>query len=110
MKAPWTRRRRHEKGADSMEQTNAVKRTGMIGLGAMGLQFARHMQRKGFDVVGYDINADAVRRAESDGIGRRGSPAEIGKHAEVVVVMVATDEQVESVVEGAGSRTCCMSA
>src|ERR1700688_940742 len=85
-----------------MDQTNAVKRTGMIGLGAMGLQFARHMLRKGFDVAGYDINADAVRRAENDGIRHRGSPAEIGKHAEVVVVMVATDEQVVSVVEGSG--------
>jgi len=85
-----------------MDQTNTVKRTGMIGLGAMGLQFARHMLRKGFDVAGYDINADAVRRAENDGIRHRGSPAEIGKHAEVVVVMVATDEQVESVVEGSG--------
>jgi len=85
-----------------MDQTNTVKRTGMIGLGAMGLQFARHMQRKGFDVAGYDINADAVRRAENDGIKHHGSPAEIGKHAEVVVVMVATDEQVESVVEGSG--------
>ena len=74
----------------------------MIGLGAMGLQFARHMLRKGFDVAGYDINADAVRRAENDGIKHRSSPAEIGKHAEVVVVMVATDEQVESVVEGSG--------
>ena len=63
-----------------MDQTNPVKRTGMIGLGAMGLQFARHMQRKGFDVAGYDINADAVRRAENDGIRHRGSPAEIGKH------------------------------
>src|ERR1700684_3528421 len=102
MKAVGTRRRRHENGADSMDQTNAVKRTGMIGLGAMGLQFARHMQRKGFDVGGYDINADTVRRAENDGIKHRGSPAEIGKHAEVVVVMVATDEQVEAVVEGSG--------
>ena len=83
-----------------MDQT--VKRTGMIGLGAMGLQFARHMQRKGFDVAGYDINADAVRRAENDGIRHRTSPAEIGKHAEVVVVMVATDAQVESVVEHSG--------
>ena len=64
-----------------MDQTNPVKRTGMIGLGAMGLQFARHMQRKGFDVAGYDINADAVRRAENDGIRHRGSPAEIGKHS-----------------------------
>jgi len=68
----------------------------------MGLQFARHMLHKGFDVAGYDIDTDAVRRAENDGIRHRGSPAEIGKHAEVVVVMVATDEQVESVVEGSG--------
>jgi 3-hydroxyisobutyrate dehydrogenase len=85
-----------------MDQSNPVKRTGMIGLGAMGLQFARHMLHKGFDVVGYDINADAVRRAENDGIRHRGSPAEIGKFAEVVIVMVATDEQVESVVEHSG--------
>src|ERR1700685_3570737 len=96
------RRGRQESGADSMDQTNAVKRTGMIGLGAMGIQFARHMLRKGFDVAGYDINADAVRRAENDGIRHRGSPAEIGKHAEVVVVMVATDEQVDDVVERSG--------
>src|ERR1700731_4956084 len=100
MKAPSMRRQQLESGEVSMDQT--VKRTGMIGLGAMGLQFARHMQRKGFDVAGYDINADAVQRAESDGIRHRGSPAEIGKHAEVVVVMVATDEQVESVVEHSG--------
>src|SRR3984957_16028278 len=85
-----------------MDQTPPIKRTGMIGLGAMGIQFARHMLRKGFDVAGYDINADAVRRAANDGIKHRNSPAEIGKHAEVVVVMVATDEQVESVVEHSG--------
>src|ERR1700686_5770295 len=102
MKAPSMRRQRQESGADSMDQTNAVKRTGMIGLGAMGLQFARHMLRKGFDVAGYDIDADAVRRAETDGIRHRTSPAEIGRHAEVVIVMVATDEQVESVVEHSG--------
>src|ERR1700685_949078 len=96
------RRGRQESGADSMDQTNPVKCTGMIGLGAMGLQFARHMLHKGFDVAGYDIDADAVRRAENDGIRHRGSPAEIGKFAEVVVVMVATDEQVETVVEHSG--------
>jgi 3-hydroxyisobutyrate dehydrogenase-like beta-hydroxyacid dehydrogenase len=85
-----------------MNQSNTVKRVGMIGLGAMGLQLARHMTKKGFDVAGYDINADAVRRAENDGIRHRSSAAEIGKHAEVVVVMVATDEQVDTVVEASG--------
>ena len=84
-----------------MNQTN-VRRTGMIGLGAMGLQFARHMLRKGFDVAGYDINSDALRRAENDGIKKRNTVAEIGRHAEVVVVMVATDEQVDTVVEASG--------
>jgi 3-hydroxyisobutyrate dehydrogenase-like beta-hydroxyacid dehydrogenase len=74
----------------------------MIGLGAMGIQFARHMLRKGFDVVAYDIDADAVRRAENDGIKHRASPAELGKHAEIVVVMVATDAQVDDVVERSG--------
>jgi 3-hydroxyisobutyrate dehydrogenase-like beta-hydroxyacid dehydrogenase len=85
-----------------MNQTNTVKRTGMIGLGAMGLQFARHMTRKGFDVVGYDINAEAVLRAEKDGIMPAPSTAAVGKHAEVVVIMVATDKQVETAVEGSG--------
>src|SRR5580658_7774248 len=87
---------------EARKPMDQVKRTGMIGLGAMGLQFARHMQRKGFDVAGYDIDADAVRRAANDGIGRRGSPAETDKHAEVVVVMGAPDEQVEGVVEASG--------
>jgi len=85
-----------------MNEAHPVKRTGMIGLGAMGLQFARHIQLKGFDVAGYDINADAVRRAANDGIRHRGSIAEIGRHAEVVVVMVVTDEQVDDVVECSG--------
>src|SRR5579885_665418 len=120
---PWTRRRPRTGGINAghdlivaaarrsgpakekkmpMTQIHSVKRTGMIGLGAMGIQFARHMARKGFDVAGHDIDADAVRRAENAGIRHRASPAEIGKHAEVVVVMVATDEQVESVVEHSG--------
>jgi 3-hydroxyisobutyrate dehydrogenase-like beta-hydroxyacid dehydrogenase len=85
-----------------MSQTNTVTKAGMIGLGAMGIQFARHMQRKGFDVAGFDVDAAAMERAAKDGIKKSGSPAEIGKHAEVVVVMVATDEQVDSVVEGSG--------
>lgn len=83
-------------------QTSQVRRVGVVGLGAMGLQFARHMRHKGFDVAGYDIDAGALRRAGDDGISQRHSPAEIGKHAEVVVVMVATDAQVETVVEGSG--------
>jgi 3-hydroxyisobutyrate dehydrogenase-like beta-hydroxyacid dehydrogenase len=80
----------------------AIKRTGVIGLGAMGLQMARHMAGKGFDVAGYDVDADALRRAAGHGVTACRSAAEVGKHAQLVIVMVATDAQVEDVIERSG--------
>jgi len=79
-----------------------VKRTAMIGLGAMGLQMARHMVRKGFEVSGYDVDSEAAKKAASHGVRVCGSVAEVGKHAEVVMVMVATDKQIHDVVERSG--------
>jgi 3-hydroxyisobutyrate dehydrogenase-like beta-hydroxyacid dehydrogenase len=73
-----------------------VKRTGIIGLGAMGLQMARHMVAKGFDVRGFDIDSGAVGRAKAQQV-RTAGPDEIARHAEVVIVMVATDRQVREV-------------
>ena len=69
-------------------------RTGMIGLGAMGLQMARHMATKGFDVLGHDVSAEAMARAQSHGL-RTAAAADVAGHAEVIVVMVATDAQVQ---------------
>jgi 3-hydroxyisobutyrate dehydrogenase-like beta-hydroxyacid dehydrogenase len=74
----------------------------MIGLGAMGLQMARHMAAKGFEVAGYDIKAEANELARRHGVGLCGSVAELGSRADVVIVMVQTDEQVSEVVLGSG--------
>jgi 3-hydroxyisobutyrate dehydrogenase-like beta-hydroxyacid dehydrogenase len=82
-----------------------VRNTGVIGLGAMGYQMARHMVTKGFSVAGYDVSLDATKRARTAGVAIVGSPAEIGDHAEIVVVMVATDTQVEDVVLKSGLLT-----
>ena len=60
-----------------MAQDN-VKRTGVIGLGAMGLQMGRHMVRNGFEVHGYDISAEAKQRAESHGIHICASVSDVG--------------------------------
>jgi 3-hydroxyisobutyrate dehydrogenase len=81
---------------------NPVKRTGVIGLGAMGLQMAGHMAAKGFAVAGHDVNAEANARAASHGVKICGSVAEVGGHADVVIVMVQSDEQVGDVVLGSG--------
>jgi hypothetical protein len=79
-----------------------VKRTGMIGLGAMGVQMAKHMVKKGFDVTGYNISADASKKAEGFGVRTCGSVTDAGKNAEVVFVMVANDEQIHDVIERSG--------
>jgi 3-hydroxyisobutyrate dehydrogenase-like beta-hydroxyacid dehydrogenase len=85
-----------------MNSASNVKRTGLIGLGAMGLQMARHLVAKGFDVAGFDVNVDAMRRAVDEGVNSCLSPAQVGEHTEVVIVMVATDQQVEDVIGQSG--------
>jgi len=84
------------------DASDAVKRAGVIGLGAMGLQMARHMVGKGFAVAGYDVDVDAMRRAVGHGVATCLSAAQIGEHAEVIVVMVANDRQVEDVIVRSG--------
>jgi 3-hydroxyisobutyrate dehydrogenase-like beta-hydroxyacid dehydrogenase len=79
-----------------------VKHTGVVGLGAMGYQMARHMVNKGFDVTGYDVLPEMITRAKAAGVKTVGSVADVGEKAEVVVVMVATDKQVEDVVVKSG--------
>lgn len=80
----------------------SVKNTGIIGLGAMGYPMARHMVNKGFMVTGFDVAAEPVARAKAAGVKIVDSPAVVGTHAEVVIVMVATDAQVEEVVLTSG--------
>jgi 3-hydroxyisobutyrate dehydrogenase-like beta-hydroxyacid dehydrogenase len=85
-----------------MSEATKITRTGMIGLGAMGAQMARHMAGKGFAVAGFDVADEPMRRAQALGIKLCGSVAEVGAHAEVVIVMVATDAQVRDVVAESG--------
>ncbi len=79
-----------------------VKNTGIIGLGAMGYQMARHMVKKGFHVAGYDVQPAAMAKAKEAGIHTVSGPAEVGAEAEVVIVMVATDDQAADVVVNSG--------
>jgi 3-hydroxyisobutyrate dehydrogenase-like beta-hydroxyacid dehydrogenase len=85
----------------TIAKTGVVK-TGVIGLGAMGLQMARHMAAKGFEVCGTDIDSDAMRRASTHGVRMCGSASEVGDRAEIVVLMVATDAQVDDVIRTSG--------
>src|SRR4051794_26182339 len=90
------------RGTSEMTGGDRGRHTGMIGLGAMGLQRSRHMAAKGFAVAGYDVMAEANARAQQHGVKICGSVAGVAALAEVVIVMVATDEQVREVVLRSG--------
>ena len=48
--------------------TDKPMQLGMVGLGRMGAGIVRRLTRDGHHCVGYDVNADAVKALESDGI------------------------------------------
>lgn len=85
----------------TVQNTNQSKakitRAGMIGLGAMGLQMARHMVAKGLSVAGYDIAATACAQAAEHGVLTYTSLEDVAKYAELLVIMVQTDQQIEDI-------------
>jgi 3-hydroxyisobutyrate dehydrogenase len=77
-----------------------MTRVGWIGLGAMGLPMARSAARAGHEITGYDIDPGPAASLGADGVKPAGSIAEAATGADVLVLMVATPAQVESVLYG----------
>ena len=77
-----------------------MTRVGWIGLGAMGLPMARSVARAGHVITCYDIDPGPVASLGADGLKPAGSIAEAAAAADVLVLMVATPAQVESVLYG----------
>ena len=75
-------------------------RVAVIGLGSMGHGIALSLRRKGFDVVGCDVNAEAVARFRAEGGAGASLPVEAGAGADVVVSVVVNAEQTEAVLFG----------
>ncbi len=73
---------------------------GVVGLGLMGEVYARRLIAAGFSVIGYDVDTAKNERLMQLG-GRVGSPAEIARGCDPIVLAVFDTDQVEDVVEGA---------
>ncbi|MDE0672481.1 MAG: NAD(P)-dependent oxidoreductase [Caldilineaceae bacterium SB0662_bin_9] len=77
-----------------------MTRTGVIGLGDMGLGMARNLVDAGFDAYGFDLREE--RRclfAESGGMAV-GSVAELGRSVDIVFLMVLNGAQVLDILNG----------
>lgn len=85
-----------------------MSRVGWIGLGAMGLPMARCLVRAGHSVCGYDIDADRASELAQAGGTVAKSAADAAAGADVLVLMVATPAQAESVLFGDGGVTAAL--
>jgi 3-hydroxyisobutyrate dehydrogenase len=78
-----------------------VTRVGWVGLGAMGSPMAACVARTGHDTTAYDIDPARAEALAGDGVKPAASIREAASGADVLVLMVATPDQVESVLYGA---------
>ncbi len=65
----------------------------VIGVGAMGLEMAGHVSHAGHEVVVSDIDAEKRVQAKANGLEVAETFAEAALHGEVLLVVVATDDQ-----------------
>jgi 3-hydroxyisobutyrate dehydrogenase len=87
---------------------DAASRVAVIGLGSMGLGMAGALKRAGFDVVGCDVAAEAVRRFIADGGAGAKTPAEAAADARVVVSVVLNAVQTETILFGENGAASAM--
>ncbi|MDG1890236.1 MAG: NAD(P)-dependent oxidoreductase [Verrucomicrobiota bacterium] len=76
------------------------KHIGFIGLGDMGFSMASNIIKAGYTLTGFDLRQERLDMLEKLGGQRATSPAEVGKVADVVFIMVMTGQQTEAIVHG----------
>jgi 3-hydroxyisobutyrate dehydrogenase/2-hydroxy-3-oxopropionate reductase len=73
---------------------------GFIGLGLMGVRFARRLLATGHKVVGYDLDAARRNEAAAFGVELAASPAEMATRSNRIGISVTTSKAVSDVVSG----------
>jgi 3-hydroxyisobutyrate dehydrogenase len=75
---------------------------GFIGTGTMGRPMLTNLVNKGFAVVAYDVVPEAVAGAVAAGATAATSPADVARRSELIITMLPSSAQVETVYLGAG--------
>ncbi|MCE2489564.1 MAG: NAD(P)-dependent oxidoreductase [Anaerolineae bacterium] len=82
-----------------MNRTKA-KRLGLIGLGEMGMGMARNLLAAGFPLTGLDLRAERRAMLEQAGGAVAGSPADLGRAADVAILMLFSGAELPGVLRG----------
>ena len=75
-------------------------RVGFVGLGRMGRPMCRHILEAGHGLTVFDLDPAATAPLVEHGASAAASPAGVGVAAEVILVMVPTDDDVTEAVAG----------
>ena len=81
---------------------SAKEIVGVVGVGRMGLAMLKHLIRNGYETVAYDINGEALKKAQEAGAKPAATPGEVGKLASFVILAVGFDDEVNEIVFGNG--------
>jgi len=76
-------------------------RIGVIGLGSMGMGMAVSLVKAGHDVAGSDVRASAMDSLVAAGGRGAATPAAVAEGAQLLILMVVNQAQVETVLFGA---------
>lgn len=76
------------------------KKVAVIGLGSMGMGIALSLLRAGFEVIGCDVNANALARFRQAGGDTAGAPNDIAADCQVIVSVVVSAAQAQDVLFG----------
>ncbi len=102
---PKYHRRPRERGNGMNDRLKSLR---IVGLGKMGLGIARRLVRAGCDIVGFDPDTSAVRRATESGITTAADidalVASAGSDPRVVWIMVPSGDATAQTLETVGAR------
>ena len=73
-------------------------KVGFTGLGAMGLGMASCAIKANFEVVGFDINSNALAQLKKEGGKPVDSPFAAARNADILIIVVATSDQADMVI------------
>ena len=81
---------------------------GWIGLGAMGSPMASFVAKAGHEVTAFDIDPQKAAALAGDGVKAAATISDAAVDADVLVLMVATAQQAESVLYGEGKAAAAL--
>ena len=81
---------------------------GWIGLGAMGSPMASFVAKAGHAVTAFDIDPQKAAALAGDGVKAAATIGDAAADADVLVLMVATAQQAESVLYGDGEAAAAL--